>query len=184
MTSRVAAVALAASALIAAPAFADYAKPRVGAAVTVDVGRHASLTLTSGQSHRGHVHKAHHRGGDRYYSDRGLRRDAIRQCRRAIRNEGYSRGFRDVDFDDRRVRQVGPRGFVVRFETEFEGRRREFERDVRCEVRRGRIVALDGIPYPRRGHRGGRDWRSYDRIHAGHDHGRGDYCPLDGGPRY
>lgn len=157
MTTRVAAVALAASALIAAPAFADRAKPRASAAVTVDVGRHASVTLTSGR-----VHNAHHRGGGRYYNDRELRRDAVRQCRRAIRNEGYSRGFRDVDFDDRRVRQVGPRGFVVRFETEFEGRRREFERDVRCEVRRGRIVALDGVPYPGRRHhqrRGHKDWR-------------------------
>ena len=176
ITPRVTAVALAASALFAAPAAADRVKPRASASVTVDLGESAQLTLSSA---RGHVHHAHHRRGDRYYyDDRDLRRDAVRQCRQAIRSEGYSRGFRDVDFEGRRVRQVGPRGFVVRFNTEFEGRRREFERNVRCEVRRGRIVALDGVPWPGRRYRGGRD---YDRIHQGHDHARGAYCPLDGG---
>lgn len=144
MTTGGAAVALAASAfLFAPPAAADHGAHR------------------SGKSY--HSHGGRYRSDDhgRYANTRQLRRNAVRTCRRAIRDEGYYKGFHDIDFEDRRVRQVGPAGFIVRYETEFEGRRREFERNVYCEVRRGRIVALEGIPQPGRyrqkrryGHRG------------------------------
>lgn len=143
--------ALAAAALFIAPsAAADHKdnRTRVSASISIGHGTHVSI----GQ--RGAAfYKAQHRGRNYgYYDNRNLQRDAVRQCRRAIRDEGYSLGFRTVDFEGRRVRQVGPRGFVVRLNTEFEGRRREFERNVRCEVRRGRIVSLEGVPNPGRGH--------------------------------
>lgn len=114
-----------------------------------------------------HRHAPIYEGGHRYYGDRyyygrhhrydrrELRRDAARQCRRAIRRIGRDIGFREIEFDDRKVRQIGPYAFEVRFETEFEGRRREFERDVWCLVRRGRVVDIDGIPRP--GRHGRRD---------------------------
>ena len=159
MTPRITAVALAASAILMAPAalaeapHAPHANKLHGS-VSIDLGRDARLTFETGRS--GFLHPAHHRyrydRRDRYdrYDTRADRRRAVRQCRRAIRSEGYARGFREIDFDGRRVRQVGPRGFVVRFDTEFEGRRREVERIVRCEVRRGRIVDLEGVPWPGR----------------------------------
>ncbi|MEL6258751.1 MAG: hypothetical protein AAFQ67_06825 [Pseudomonadota bacterium] len=81
-----------------------------------------------------------------------LRRNAARQCRRAIRREARYIGFRDVDFDGRRIKQIGPRGFAVTFDTEFEGRRREFDRYVTCVVRRGEVRRIEGVPRPGRRH--------------------------------
>jgi len=136
----VAAVALAASALLA-PAADAQRQPNI-CPITGQVlhgGPDSSGYGYSGSSY-----------GYRKQGDRWERRRAVRQCAVAIQRKGYRLGFRDVDFDDRYVKQVGPNGYVVFFETEFEGRRREFERRVRCEVRQGNIVAIDAIPVPGR----------------------------------
>ncbi|MEM7493039.1 MAG: hypothetical protein AAF296_06620 [Pseudomonadota bacterium] len=162
INTRVAALALAASALFTPVAFADHGK-RSGFSVSISTDR-SSLTYKAG--HHGHVYDKRF-GQSHFHNRRGVnefgqtrrevrerRRTAIRACRRAIRNEANIIGFRDVDFDDgRRARQIGPAGFVVTFnEVEFETRRRDIERSVRCVVRRGtRVVSLEGIPQ-RRGH--------------------------------
>ena len=85
---------------------------------------------------------------------RGLSRDAVQACRRVVAKQAYRIGYRDVDFDDdRRVRQIGPNGFRVTLDdVEFEGRRRDRERDVTCTIRHGNVVNVEGIPAP--GHRG------------------------------
>ncbi|MEM8615741.1 MAG: hypothetical protein AAGF20_02290 [Pseudomonadota bacterium] len=105
-------------------------------------------------SHKGYGYRRNAWGQSRW-EVRDLRRRAVHDCVQAIRAKGFGRGFRDIDFDDDiRARQVGPFGFSVFLEeVEFEGRRREFERDIRCEVRKGRVVGLEGVPQPgRRGH--------------------------------
>lgn len=139
MIPGVAAVALAASALLAP---------------TAEAQRQPNICPNTGQVlDGGPTYRSYNRGYGYGYNDKKRvkadRQQAARLCRAAIQQEAYSLGFREVEFDDRNIRQIGPRGFLVTFETEFEGRRREFERDVRCEVRRGRIVALEGIPQPR-----------------------------------
>lgn len=180
----------------------------------------ASLTIQLGSnSHNGHYHQAKHnshtrRHGNEYGQSRRevkhLERDAVRACRRAVRDQAYNIGFRDVDFDDGwRARQIGPRGFRVHLnEVEFEGRRRDLERGVTCIVRRGEVRSVEGLPQPgRRGYQrnarhsysgygavGGydgrydgftqRQWRTYNSRHKGHNHSRGDYCPMDNGYRY
>lgn len=166
MNPRVAAVALAASALIVAPAVADPVRGPVlelnkrlsnNAVLSVGVGTHGQAQYHN--AHHDRRYERHHRGhgygnewGQSRKDVRRLKRDATRECRRAIRYEARNIGFRDIDFDDgRRVRQIGPYGFRVSFhEVEFEGRRRDFERRVTCTVRRGQVRHLDGIPQPGR----------------------------------
>lgn len=157
MNPRVAAVALAASALIAAPAAAD---PVRGAVLELNkrLSNDASLTIqvghNSGYSNRRNVRRANHyrvnEWGQSQREVRQLKRNATQACRRAITRQAYNIGFRDVDFDDGRgVRQIGPNGFRVNFgDVEFEGRRRDFERSVTCTVRRGQVKNVDGIPRP------------------------------------
>ncbi len=144
MIPGVAAVALAASALLAP---------------TAEAQRQPNICPITGQVlYGGQKSSAYGYGYGYGYGKQGERwerRRAARQCAGAIQRKGYRLGFRDVDFDDRFVKQVGPKGYVVFFETEFEGRRREFERRVRCEVRRGSIVAIDVVPpFGHRGQRG------------------------------
>ena len=168
MKPRAAALAFAAPLLLTAPALAGPAKGYTAPAVklSVDTGS-AKFQLVR---HHDGYYRDYHRGA--YYNEfgqtraqeRDLRHQAIRACRRAIKSEAYHIGFRDVDFDDgRRARQIGPRGFVVKFkEVEFEGRRREFERSVSCTVRRGNVKHIEGIPQPgRRGYHGGRKHYGY-----------------------
>ena len=158
MNARMAAVALAASAFIAAPALAD---PVGGQVTRLDtrLGPQTGLTV---QVRHGGSH-AHGRGyyrtnewGQSRDQARYLRRSAVQACRTAIGRTAWRAGFRDIDFDDdRRVRQVGPNGFDIRFEeVEFESRRRDRERDVHCTVRRGQVIRLEGIPHagPGKGH--------------------------------
>ena len=85
---------------------------------------------------------------------RRLRRQLADACRRAIVRQADFIGFREVDFDSRgRLDQIGPRRFLVHFaEVEFEGRRREFERGVTCEIGRGRVLSVSGVPQPGRHH--------------------------------
>jgi len=169
MQSRAAALALAAPLLLTAPALADQGKvsKRAGASISVQTGN-GGLHINVGD--RGYRSYGYSTRRDRGYRGQGyglneygqtrnqvkrLKRQAIRACRGAIRNEAYNIGFRDVDFEDgRRAYQIGPRGFEVRFnEVEFEGRRRDIERSVSCIVRRGDYVKrIDGIPH--RGQRG------------------------------
>ena len=182
MTPRVAALALAATPLLAAPAFADGPdrghRPAVSdlslsvgdASFYVSVG-HDNWRGRNGRSYRSN------QWGQRPWEVRQLKRDALQRCAGAIQRQGYRAGFRDVDIDDDfRIRQLGPRGFRIRFDdVEFEGRRREFERDVSCTVRRGNVVDISGLPQPGHGgyRHGGRydhDWnRGRDWDRGGHD---------------
>ena len=119
----------------------------------------------------------HNYGYQDRYRTRELRRDAIRACERAVRYESQSLGFHRVRLDDvERVRQIGPRGFVISAEFEFEGRRRDFERDVSCTVRRGRVVDIDNLPR-RRGYRSsGYNYNNYGYNNYGYNnYGYSDY---------
>lgn len=158
MQPRAAALALAAPLLLTAPALADHGKSnkRVSGSITVQTGNGA-LHFGYGDRSYGRIGYSNHRryGYNDYQSNRQLKRQAIRACRRAIRNEAHYLGFHDVDFDDGRyAEQIGPRGFRVTFnEVEFETRRRDIERPVTCIVRRGdQVREIYGIP--QRGHRG------------------------------
>lgn len=109
--------------------------------------------------HGGYGEPWHYRsayGVDRRAQARHLRR----ACRAAIRREADYIGFHEVDFDSRgRIEQTGPRRFRVWFgEVEFEGRRREVERGSGCEIVRGDVVFVSGVPRPRRPHY----WRWHD----------------------
>ncbi len=204
--TRVAALAIAAPLLLTAPALADH-NQRTEATISVQDGntrfsissngRFSASYGNSGRRHQSHRrHRDHGRSGYGYQLNeygqnsrevRRLERRATRACRSAILAEANYIGFSDVDFERRAsTRQIGPHGFRVRFkDVEFEGRRREYERDVICTVRGGNTVKnIEGIP--RRGRRdysgyNQSDWRTYDRRHVGHDHNRGDYCPADYG---
>ena len=210
MTPRVAALAFAALPLTPAPALADRparSAPAASAGLEVSLGETASLYVLAGHEHdrwRGRHGRAYRSNpwGQSRWQVRRLKRDALQRCSAAIERRGYRFGFRDVDIDDDfRIRQLGPRGFRIRFdEVEFEGRRREFERDVTCTVRHGHVVSVDGLPQPgRRGysHRAGsghgyawdhgshdradrRDGRDIRRTGPGGQRGYGD---LDGGRR-
>ena len=166
MQPRAAALALAAPLLFATPALADHGKSnkRVTGSISVQTDNGA-LHFGYGDHGYGSVGYSSHRhyGYSDRRSYRQLKRRAIRACRRAIRDEAYHLGFRDVDFEHGRyAEQIGPRGFRVTFnEVEFEGRRRDFERPVTCIVRRGdEVRRIHGIPqrgqrHRNRGHRGG-----------------------------
>ena len=154
MTYGAAAVALAASSLLAPPAAAD--SPPVRAAIGTSIGDNSTLFIEVG--HRGDDYRPaaySYRGAERGYApnyrDR-MSREAIRACRQGIKWEAHRLGFRDVDFDSRAWAQpFGRGGYTVRFrEVEFEGRRHDFETGVSCTVRHGRVTDIQGIP-----HRGG-----------------------------
>ena len=183
----VAAAALAVSALFAAPAVAGPSKTdrRADAVVTFDLGSDAAVRL-AWRDGRGWHDDAYYRGrNDRrsdaaYYDERRereARRQALQQCRAAVNREAYYVGFRDVDFDGREIWRVGHDGYRVVLDAEFEGRKREFDSHVVCEVRRGRIVNLSGIPQPGRR---GKGWQTHDR-HDRYDpwagHGGYGYVP-------
>ena len=206
MTSRVAALALAAPLLFTTPALADHGR-RGEATISVQNGN-ARLSISTdgrlsassgnyyGRQHRNQSYRRGHRNdrgyglnrwGQDHYEVRQLERRATRACRRAIRQEANYVGFRRAETGRRvHAQQIGPRGFEVRFNrVQFEGRRRDFNRAVTCTVRGGNDVKrLDGIPrWGRRDYSGysQNDWRVYDRRHVGHDHSRGDYCAADYG---
>jgi hypothetical protein len=149
-------VALAAPALFTLPAAAD---TRSVAKIETRISDSTTLTLALGSA----GYDQHRRGGDyrrglnQYgQTDREVRelsRDAVQACRQAVRYEARQLGYREVDIDDdQRVRQIGPRGFFVTLdEVEFEGRRRDVETRVSCEIRRGSVVRVEGIPRPHKG---------------------------------
>lgn len=180
MNTRVAAVALAASALIATPAAADTLS---GARATLQtkLGSNANLVIQIGhRDSRDFRYNGRHgyglnEWGQSRYEVKRLRRDAVQECRAEISRVAWRVGFRDVDFDDdRRVRQIGPYAFrVIYDDVEFEGRRRDIERDVTCVVRRGDVARLEGIPDARY-YRAGRGYDDgYRRATArGHHRGR------------
>lgn len=157
-------VALAAPVLLASPAAAD---TRSVARIETRISDSTTLTLALGSSgydsyrHRGpDYRRGFNHWGQSEREVRELTRDAVQACRQAVRYEAHQLGFHDVEFDDdRHVRQVGPFGFQVTFEeVEFEGRKRDRETSVFCEVRRGEVVALDGIPRPYKDKGYGRYW--------------------------
>ncbi|MEM5516877.1 hypothetical protein WNY37_07935 [Henriciella sp. AS95] len=164
MTTRVAALALAATPLLAAPAFADApARSTVTAspALTVALGDASFYVSIGNDRWRGRNGRYYGRStyGQSPWEVRQMRRSAMQQCAAAIQRKGYRAGFRDIDIDDDvRVRQTGRNSFHVRFDdVEFEGRRRELERDISCSVDYGRVVSLSGIPQPGRRGYGFRD---------------------------
>lgn len=164
-TFGVAVVAFAAPALFALPAAADGPRGETIARIeTPLLGAHITLSTSSRhEPYRGHRYSGRNQWGQSDREVRELSRSAVQSCRAAIRAEGRRAGFREVDIDDdRRVRQIGPQGFLVTFdEVEFERGRRDIETRVTCEVRRGRVVSLAGIPasHPPRHDRGkGRYW--------------------------
>jgi hypothetical protein len=157
-------VALAAPVLLAAPAAAD---TRSVARIETRISDTTTLTLALGSSgydsyrYRGpDYRRGYNHWGQSEREVRELTRDAVQVCRQAVRYEARQLGFDDVEFDDdRHVRQVGPFGFQVTFEeVEFEDRKRDRETSVFCEVRRGEVIALDGIPRPHKGKGYGRGW--------------------------
>ncbi|MEO1405034.1 MAG: hypothetical protein AAFV54_00905 [Pseudomonadota bacterium] len=160
MSTRAAALALAAPLLFAAPALADHGKSgkRVTGGVTIQTGNGALQIGLSNQGYSSIGYTSNYRYGHSGYrlNNREAKRVAVRACRRAIRREASYLGFRDVDFDDGRyAERIGPRGYRVTFnEVEFEGFRRDFERPVTCIVRGGdQVRDLRGIPIPgKRGH--------------------------------
>ncbi|WP_018146666.1 hypothetical protein [Henriciella marina] len=177
MKTRVAALAFAALPLTALPALADEAPHRAQTAVSgfsLSVADASFYVSVGNDRYRGRDGRYYQndRYGQRPWQTRQLRREAVRMCAAAIQRQGYRAGFRDVDIDnDLRVNQIGPKGFRVLFDdVEFEGRRREFYRDVNCTVRQGRVMNVTGLPTPgRRGQQG------HDRGHHnnnGYDRGR------------
>ena len=189
MTSRAAAVAFAASALAAAPAMADPAKGQysnpggqgIFSAVETDIDDELSFAFAeidfalgttswlSNSSYYGNRNTRYGRHGyqDRYHTRR-LTREAVELCKCAVEEEGYRQGFRSVHLDDvENIRQIGPRGFVIRAEFEFDGRRRDFERDVTCTIRRGRVVDIDNLPRTRG--RRGYGYNSYGNNNYGYN---------------
>lgn len=155
-------VALAAPALFTLPAAADTR----GAVAQVEtrLGNDTTLTLAIGSTSHDRYGRDYRRGlnewGQTDWEVRELRRDAEQVCRRAIRQEARYLGYSDVDFDDDlRIRQVGARGFFVTFhEVEFESRKRDVETRISCEIRRGDVVAIDGLPRPVKGKGNGHRW--------------------------
>lgn len=131
MTTRTAALALAAPLFFAAPAIAQ--KP--GAPK-----HYAPYSYSYG--HSGYAPRKYGRKDSRH---------AARLCRSAISYEAKRAGFRDVDFDDGyyvdRARRGGLR--VTFREVEFEGYRRELERPMSCVVDRGAVRWIDDLPRPR-----------------------------------
>ncbi len=177
MKPRAAALALAAPLLFTAPALADHGKSskRVSGTISVQTDNGALHLNIGDRGYRSYGYSTRNRDygyghngyrvnewGQTRREVRHLKRRAVRACRAAIRDEAHYLGFHDVDFEDgRRARQIGPKGFRVTFhEVEFEGRRRDIERQVTCVVRRGDYVKrLEGVP--RRGHRGHNNRRGY-----------------------
>jgi hypothetical protein len=176
MTYRVAAAAFAASALIVAPAVAApvrAASVQVHKAIgpntslVVQVGSRADYRHNDRRDHR-RVHTNQWGQTDREVAR--LSRNALQACRSAITREAYRIGYRDVDFDDdRRVRQIGPNGFEVRYDdVEFERGRRDVERNVTCTVRRGNVAEVRGIPALARGNGHGYTVAHAQRGRRGH----------------
>ncbi len=156
-------VALAAPALLTLPAAAD---PRGVATIETRISDNTTLTLALGSSgydsyrSRGRDYRRLNQWGQTEREVHAMRRDAVQACAQAIRYEARQLGYRDVDIDDdRRTRQIGRQGFLVHFdEVEFEGRRRDAETRVTCEVRQGRVTSLEGLPRPVKGKPHRRGW--------------------------
>ena len=157
VNTRVVAVALAASALIAAPAVADPVRGTI-ARLETGLGSNTSLVVQLGARnahdfrYQGRRSYAVNQWGQSRREVQQLRQNALRECRAEIGRVAWRIGYRDVDFDDdRRIRQIAPYGFRITYDdVEFEGRRREYERDVSCVVRRGDVTRLEGISEPGR----------------------------------
>ena len=164
MTSGVAAVALAASALFALPAAAD--GPAARATIATKVGDNTRLVVSVGHNDQRDVaYRDRDMRDSRYGYGRNawgqtqrqadqLSRVAIQACRQDVQRSARYAGFRDVDFDSRSwTDQIGPNGFTVHFrEVEFErGHGRDINRPVTCTVRQGRVVDIDGMPRADRG---------------------------------
>ena len=154
--------ALAAPAFFTLPAAAD---TRTVARVETLPGSDTKLTLSIGSVYDDDRRRGGYRPGLNQYGQtewevRELSRDAVKACRQAVRYETRQLGYRNVEIDDDLyVGQIGPRGFFVTLdEVRFEGRRRDVETRVSCEIRRSSVISVEGIPYPYRGKVYGRGW--------------------------
>ncbi len=145
-----------------------FAPAGLQATAHADGGKGDADRYSYGSSHHGDRHHLRRYGEPwRYRSrhhdhERDLARDLRSACRAAIRREASHAGFRDVDFDSRgRIEQSGRHRFMVWFgEVEFEGPRREFERRSGCEIVRGRVVFVEGVPQP--------GWHHGSKRHPGY----------------
>lgn len=149
-------VALAAPALFALPASAQASV----ASIETRLGDSTTLTLAIGSAGYDSYRRDAYdwRRGLNYWGQtereaRALHREAVRACADAVREEAYYLGFRDVDIDDdRRTRQVSRQGFLVHFDdVEFEDRRHDVRTRVSCDVHRGRVTSIEGLPRPVKG---------------------------------
>ncbi|MBI1255711.1 MAG: hypothetical protein GC196_15415 [Hyphomonas sp.] len=155
-------VALAAPALFTLPAAAS---TRSFARVETLLGSDTKLTLAIGSGYDDYHRGGGYRRGLKQYGQtdrevRELSRDAVKACRQAVRYEARQLGYRDVEIDDDvYIRQIGPRGFFVTLgEGDFEGRRRDVETRVLCQIGRGSVITVEGIPHPSKSQRYGRGW--------------------------
>ncbi len=75
---------------------------------------------------------------------------AIYQCEREISREARRIGYRTVEISDRRhVTQTGPYRFQLGFrDVSFRTGRHQVRARVRCDVVRGTVTHLEGIPWP------------------------------------
>ncbi|MEQ9507230.1 MAG: hypothetical protein RLO80_13290 [Hyphomonas sp.] len=159
-------VALAAPALLTLPAQADtrgalaQVETRIGDNTTLTLSLGGSTYDASYRSRGSDYRRGLNQWGQTDREVRDLTRDALQACRQAVRTEGRRMGYRDIDFDDdQRVRQTGRYGFYVTFdEVEFEGRKRDRESRVTCDVRRGYVESVSGIPRPHPGKGYKRGW--------------------------
>ncbi|WP_291203400.1 hypothetical protein [Hyphomonas sp.] len=155
--------ALAAPALLTLPAVAD---TRSLATIETRLGDSTTLTLALGSGgydpyrSRGWDYRHLNYWGQTEREANALRREAVQACAQAVRYESRLLGYYDVDIDDdRRTEQVSRQGFVVHFDdVEFEGRRHNVETWVTCEVRKGRVTEIDGLPRPVKGKPPRRGW--------------------------
>ncbi len=173
MPLRVAAVALAASALIATPAAADPLRE-----VIEQAAAEANLIGGEDEHRRRGGDDEWRRGGDddwrrdddgRYGDRRGprlnrfgqtyreaerLRRDAVNACSYAVEGVAWRGRVQSVRYDDRDyIHQYNRNGVTVRFDNvEFRTRYGYEDRTITCVYDRGEVVRLDGLP--RRDHPG------------------------------
>ena len=167
MSLRVAAVALAASALTATPAAADPVREAIEKAAAEAEhnagGRDEHRRRDSDDEWRrdrdddgryGDDRRRPHlnRFGQTYREAERLRRDAVSACSYSVDRVAWRGRFQTVSSDDRRnIHQYNRDGITVRFDdVEFRTRYGFEERTITCVFDRGEVVRLDGLPHRER----------------------------------
>lgn len=157
---RAAILAFAAIALFTTPAYAERGDRnhnrhnQNGVSITVSTDLAGNYNTRHNSRHNARHHNQY---GDRFTrrEQRQMRRQAIRACRQGIRYDVSQTRFRNAHFGEvHNVERIGPRGYRVTVHTHIDGRRRSFDRDVTCTVRRGELRRIEGLDLPRRRNRG------------------------------